>query len=402
MKKTLALVMSVLLALVLVACGGDSSSTSSAPESPDAAAEESADASTADDSTDAAAEESGGEEASSSAFNVKPGDTIGVSLTSRAAERWLRDGETLEAALTAAGYVADVQYADSLPQNQVQQIENMITKGCTALIIAPVDNGSLSAVLETAKEQNILIINYDLGIVGSDNIDYFVGFDNSKVGAMQAQSIIDGLGLANGEKGPFNIELVAGSLAEANCYMYFDGALELLQPYMDEGVLVVKSGQLTIEQCTVENWKLEALASRLDNLLTTYYSDGTLLDAVLSPSDYLSGPIATRLMEMGYGSDPDMPMPIITGNDATEAVVKMIAKDQVTMSVFKDTRLLADACMSIINSVAEGKTPEVNGEYTPDTYTIPTIFVDMYALDKSNLEELVIDTGFYTEEQVYG
>ncbi|WP_024737047.1 sugar-binding protein [Enterocloster asparagiformis] len=332
---------------------------------------------------------------------VSKGDMIGVSLTSRSAERWLRDGNTLNEDLTAAGYQVDLQYADSKPEMQVQQIENMILKGCKVLIVAPVDNSALSSVLATAKENGIVVINYDLGIVGSSDIDYFVGFDNSKVGTMQAEAIIEKLGLDKGEEGPFYIELVAGSLAEANCYMYFEGAMEAFKPYMDAGKLVVKSGQTSIEQCTVVDWKLELLTARLDNLLTTYYSDGTLLDAVLSPSDYLSGPIATRLESFGYGS-ADMPMPVITGNDATESVCKMIATDEVYMSVFKDTRLLSGACLDIINALAEGREPEVTDVYTPDVYEIPTIFVPMESITKENLKEVVVDSGIFTEEQIFG
>lgn len=352
-------------------------------------------------SGDTTAEQSKAENKSGEKPPVSKGDMIGVSMTSRSAERWLRDGNTLEADLTAAGYQVDLQYADSKPEMQVQQIENMILKGCKVLIVAPVDNSALSSVLATAKENGIVVINYDLGIVGTDDIDYFVGFDNSKVGTMQANAIVEQLGLDQGAEGPFYIELVAGSLAEANCYMYFEGAMEVFKPYMDAGKLVVKSGQTTIEQCTVVDWKLELLTARLDNLLTTYYSDGTLLDAVLSPSDYLSGPIATRLESFGYGSG-DMPMPVITGNDATESVCKMIATGEVYMSVFKDTRLLSTACLYIIDALAEGRAPEVNDVYKPDIYEIPTIFVPMESITKENLKEVVVDSGIFTEEQIFG
>lgn len=332
---------------------------------------------------------------------VSKGDLIGVSMTSRSAERWLRDGNALTEDLTAAGYKVDLQYADSKPEMQVQQIENMILKGCKALIVAPVDNSALSTVLATAKENGIVVIDYDLGIIGTSDIDYFVGFDNSKVGTMQADAIIEELGLDDGAEGPFYIELVAGSLAEANCYMYFEGAMERLQPYIDNGKLVVKSGQTSIEQCTVVDWKLELLTARLDNLLTTYYSDGTTLDAVLSPSDYVSGPIATRLESFGYGTD-ELPMPVITGNDATESVCRMIADGQIYMTVFKDTRLLSKACVDIINALAEGKEPEVTDVYKPDQHEIPTIFVPMESVTKENLKETVVESGLFTEEQVFG
>jgi len=331
---------------------------------------------------------------------VSKGDLIGVSMTSRSAERWLRDGNALTADLTAAGYEVDIQYADSKPEMQVQQIENMILKGCKVLIVAPVDNSALSPVLATAKENDIVVIDYDLGIIGTSDIDYFVGFDNSKVGAMQANSIIQKLGLDESAEGPFYIELVAGSLAEANCYMYFEGAMEKFKPYIDDGRLVVKSGQTSIEQCTVVDWKLELLTSRLDNLLTTYYSDGTTLDAVLSPSDYLSGPIATRLESFGYGT-ADLPMPVISGNDATESVCKMIANDKIYMTVFKDTRLLSAACVDIIDALARGDEPTATDVYKPDQHEIPTIFIPMESVTKENLKATVVESGLYTEGQIF-
>ena len=393
MKKILALVLALAMtALTVTGCGGQ---TDTAEETTAAAAGTAAEseetAGTADDTSAAA----------SGTPVIQKGDLIGVSMTSRSAERWLRDGNTLNETLTAAGHQVDLQFADSKPEMQVQQIENMILKGCKVLIVAPVDNSALSTVLATAKENDIVVINYDLGIVGTSDIDYFVGFDNSKVGTMQANAIVEKLGLDQGAEGPFYIELVAGSLAEANCYMYFEGAMEVLQPYIDEGKLIVKSGQTTIEQCTVVDWKLELLTNRLDNLLTTYYSDGTLLDAVLSPSDYLSGPIATRLESFGYGTE-EMPMPVITGNDATESVCQMIVTGEIYMSVFKDTRLLCDACLQIIDALAEGREPEITDTYTPDTYPIPTIFVPMESITKENIDEVVIDSGVYTREQIYG
>lgn len=332
---------------------------------------------------------------------ISKGDKVGVSLTSRSSERWLRDGKQLEKDLTDAGYKVDLQYAEGVPQNQIQIIENMITAGCKAIIVAPVDNGSLSSVFATAKEQGVVVINYDLGHVGTSDIDYFVGFDNSKVGVMQANTIIKELELDKGAEGPFNIELIAGSLDEANCYYYFEGAMETLQPYIDEGKLVVKSGQTTIEQVTVIGWKHELLVSRLDNIITTFYSDGSRVDAILCPADGLANVTSTCLQEKGYGEN-DLPLPVITGNDATLAVLKLIAKEKVTMSVFKDSSLLSKACVDILDALAKGEEPEVNATYTPDVYEIPTIFAPMAPVDADNLDEILIDSGLYTREQIYG
>ncbi len=336
---------------------------------------------------------------------LSPGDTIGVSLNAQSSERWQRDAKTIREAIEGAGYECLMQFNDSNAAVQVTQIQNMVAAGAKVIIVCPYDAGALNAVLKEAREAGVLIINYDLAVTGTPDVDYFVGYDNRQVGYIQADKIIKALDLDNATPdNPKYIEMFAGDLKEANCWYYFNNAMERLQPYFDSGVLVCKSGETDINVCTCVDWDLVILENKLNARIASYYSDGTRLDAVLCPSDYYVQPVSNILRGFGYGTE-ELPMAYITGNDAYNSVCNLIVHDLAGMTVLKDTRLLSDACMKIIDAYAKGEKVEGLAEYKPSDdydFVLPTIFVEMFALDKDNMKELVTDTGFYTYESVYG
>ena len=342
------------------------------------------------------------EEVEEEAF-LEAGDIIGVSLNSQSSERWQRDSKTLTEAIEGAGYECMMQFNENDASTQATQILNMVTAGAKVIIVCPYDAGALTSVLTEARAAGVVIINYDLAVTGTDQVDYFVGYDNRQVGYVQADAIIEALDLDNATADdPKYIEMFAGDLKEANCWYYFDNAMERLQPYFDSGVLVCASGETDINVCTCVDWDLEQLVTKLNARMTGYYSDGKHLDAVLCPSDYYVSPVSTCLQDYGYGT-ADCPMAYITGNDCYASTCKLIMNDLAGMTVLKDTTYLSDACMEIIEDVAEGK--EVSGleEYQPSDdydFVLQAKFVEMYAVDKSNLQELVIDSGFYTEEEI--
>lgn len=264
--------------------------------------------------------------------------TVGISMPTKSSERWVGDGQNMVKEFEALGYAADLQYGEDVIENQVSQIENMITKGVKILVIAAIDGGSLTDVLQKAHDQGIQVIAYDRLIMNSEYVDYYATFDNFKVGVQQAAYIEEKLGLKDG-KGPFNIELFGGSPDDNNAYFFYDGAMSVLQPYIDSGKLVVRSGQTKMEQIATLRWDGATAQARMDNLLSAHYSTENV-DAVLSPYDGISIGILSSLKGVGYGTG-DKPLPIVTGQDAELASIKSILAGEQTQTVFKDTRELA-------------------------------------------------------------
>ena len=236
--------------------------------------------------------------------------TIGIAMPTKSSARWIADGDNMVKVLQAKGYKTDLQYADNDIPNQLAQVENMITKKDKVLVIAAIDGTTLSGALEKAAAAGIKVISYDRLIVGSGNVDYYATFDNFKVGVLQATSIVHGLGLDAGKNGPFNIELFGGSPDDTNAFYFYNGAMSVLQPYIDSGKLVVQSKQMGMDRVGTLRWKAEVAQARMDNLLSAYYTQKRV-DAVLSPYDGLSIGIISALKGVGYGT-ADQPMPILS------------------------------------------------------------------------------------------
>ena len=331
--------------------------------------------------------------ASSSAFAQDKG-TVGIAMPTKSSLRWISDGDALVAALTEKGYGTDLQYAEDDIPNQLAQVENMITKGVKALVIASIDGTTLSAVLQQAKDAGITVVAYDRLIRDSGNVDYYTTFDNFEVGVLQASSLLKGLGYPE-NKGPFNIELFGGSPDDNNAFFFYDGAMSVLQPLIDQGVLVVKSGQTGMETVGTLRWDGAVAQARMDNLLSANYSDGSRVDAVLSPYDGLSRGIISSLRGVGYGT-ADQPWPIISGQDAEVPSVKAIIAGEQYSTIFKDTRELAKITAELVDTVLSGGTPAGLDTTTYDNgvKVVPSILLTPYEVDVNNYVQRVIDSGY--------
>ena len=325
---------------------------------------------------------------------------IGIAMPTQSSLRWISDGNELKAALEAKGYTVDLQYAEDDIPNQLAQIENMVTKGVKALVIASIDGTTLSAVLQQAADAGIKVVAYDRLIRESANVDYYTTFDNFEVGVLQASSILKGLGYPD-QKGPWNIELFGGSPDDNNAFFFYDGAMSVFQPLIDEGVLVVKSGQMGMETVGTLRWDGAVAQARMDNLLSAHYSDGTRVDAVLSPYDGLSRGIISSLRGVGYGS-ADQPWPIISGQDAEVPSVKAIIAGEQYSTVFKDTRELANITAELVDTVISGGTPAGLDTTTYDNgvKVVPSILLTPYEVDANNYEARVIDSGYIKAEEL--
>ena len=325
--------------------------------------------------------------------------TVGIAMPTKSSARWIDDGNNMVKVLKERGYNTDLQYAEDDIPNQLSQVENMVTKGAKALVIAAIDGTTLSDVLKQAKAKGITVIAYDRLIRGTPNVDYYATFDNFQVGVLQAESIVQGLGLKDG-KGPFNIELFGGSPDDNNAYFFYNGAMSVLKPYIDSGKLVVVSGQMGMDKVATLRWDGATAQARMDNLLSAYYGNKKV-NAVLSPYDGLSIGIISSLKGVGYGS-ADQPMPIISGQDAEVPSIKAMLRGDQYSTIFKDTRELAKVTANMVDAMASGKEPEVNDTKTYDNgvKVIPAYLLKPVAVDVKNWEEVLIGSGYYTKDQI--
>jgi len=298
----------------------------------------------------------------------------------------------------AAGYEADLQYAEDDIPNQLAQIENMIVKGVDVLVIAAIDGTTLSNVLENANASGIRVISYDRLIVGSPHVDYYATFDNFKVGVQQASSLVDGMKKKG--NGPYNIELFGGSPDDNNAFFFYNGAMSVLQPLISAGKVNVVSGQVGMDKVGTLRWDGAVAQARMDNLISAHYTDKRV-DGVLSPYDGLSIGILSSLKGVGYGSG-DMPMPIVTGQDAELPSVKSILANEQYSTVFKDTRELARVTVGMVNAVLKGATPEINDTktYNNGVKIVPSYLLEPVSVDASNLESVLLGSGYYKASQI--
>ncbi|MQY10302.1 Multiple sugar-binding periplasmic protein SbpA [Streptomyces sp. RB5] len=327
------------------------------------------------------------------------GGTIGIAMPTKSSERWIADGNNMVKEFEAKGYKTDLQYGDDKVENQVAQIENMISKGHKALVIAAIDGSSLTDVLARAKEQGIAVISYDRLIRGTENVDYYATFDNHKVGELQAQYIVDALKLDDNPDKKFNVELFAGSPDDNNTGFFFNGAMDTFKPYLDKGQLVVKSGQTKLNQVSTLRWDGGTAQKRMDDLLSKNYTSDEV-DAVLSPYDGISIGILSALKSAGYGSG-GKDLPVVTGQDAELASVKSIIAGEQTQTVYKDTRKLAKQAAQMTDAVLTGGKPETNDttSYDNGVKVVPSFLLEPVSIDKSNYQTL-IDEGYYDAGQL--
>lgn len=333
--------------------------------------------------------------------NASTGESgyVGIAMPTKSMERWISDGNNMVTELEKLGYKTDLQYGEDKVENQIAQIENMITKGVDLLVIAPIDGSALTNVLEKAANEDIEVIAYDRLLMNSEHVDYYATFDNFGVGVLQASYIEDALNLSEGE-GPYNIELFSGSPDDNNALINYDGVMSVFQQYLDSGQLVVRSGQTKFSQIATLRWDGSTAQGRMDNLLSANYTDETL-DAVLSPNDTISLGVISSLKGVGYGS-ADKPMPVITGQDADQAGVKSIIAGEQTQTVFKDTRILAKNTIEMIEAIFKGEEVPVNDTETYDNSVkvVPTYLANPISVDKENYKAELIDTEYYTEEDL--
>ncbi|GAA3795605.1 multiple monosaccharide ABC transporter substrate-binding protein [Cellulomonas soli] len=322
---------------------------------------------------------------------------VGVAMPTTTSARWIADGENLQRQLDALGYTVDLEYAEDDVPTQVAQLEQMITDGADALVVGAIDGTALKGVLAKAAAADIPIVSYDRLIRDSPDVDYYASFDNWRVGVLQATSLLQGLGVVDetgartSAPGPFSVELFAGSPDDNNATVFYNGAMSVLTPLIDSGVLVVPSGQTEFTAIATQGWSGDVAAERMTTLLPLYQGTGVHLDGVLSPYDGISRSIIATVSGLG-GT-----LPVVSGQDAELDSVKSIVAGEQYSTVYKDTRQLAEVAVSMVRALLDGTEPEVNDTTTYDNgqKVVPSYLLAPQLVTVENYEPVLIESGYY-------
>ena len=311
--------------------------------------------------------------------------SIGVALPQKTSENWVLAEKLFNDGLSEAGFKPDVQFANGGVSEQQNQISAMITKGAKVIIVGAIDGAQLGTQLKQAKDAGATIIAYDRLLLNTENVDYYVANDNFKVGELQGKALLDGM-KAKKPEGPYNIELFAGSPDDANAKVFFDGAMSVLQPKIDDGTLKVLSGQKSFEQAVTQGWKAENAQRRADTLLTGSYTSASL-DGVLSPNDTLARAVLTAVKAAGK------PLPVVTGQDSEVESVKSIMAGEQYSTINKDTRKLVEHSIVMVKDIQAGKTPEINDDksYNNKVKTVPAYLLEPVIVTKENVKTAYVD-----------
>ena len=377
-KRILALALSASMALSLAACsGGDASGSGSG-----------------------------------SGSNSNTGSTgaqkVGIAMPTQSLERWNRDGSYLDEQFKSAGYETILTYSDNDTNRQVNDIQNMIAEGVDLLVVSAIDGEALNTVMNEAGEAGIPIIAYDR-LIMNDNVSYYVSFDNYTVGTLQGQYIVDTLDLEN-QDGPFNIELTAGDPADNNAGYFFNGAMDVLKPYIDSGKLVVVSGQTDFDTVATAGWDSQTAMERAQNILASYYADGTQVDVWLCSNDSTALGVSQAIQSDYAGSN----QPIITGQDGDEANLKNLVDGLQSMTVYKAVANEAVVTLDLGKAILSGATVDANlitdsgwefecsydteSYNTSDGHNCPSFLLIPDVVTKDNMVEKLVDTGYYTQD----
>ena len=331
---------------------------------------------------------------------VSQSNLIGVSMPSKEQQRWTQDGDNIKKQLQAKGYKVELRNAEGDIDRQIAQVQELIDLNCRIIVITAIDGESFTEVLKNAAKKKITIISYDRLISNTPTMDYYLTFDNVEVGVMQAEYIVDALGLLDGIS-KITLELFSGALDDSTTPDYYEGQMSVLKPFIDNGQIVIRSGQTTLNDTATFDWSGDVAADRLAGILAEYYNDGTRLDAVLSTYDGMSVEMIKTLKDAGYGT-ADNPLPIMTGQDCDKASVISIINGEQSMSVFVDTRTLAARTVDMIDDIMVGKTPAINdsSRYNNGVKDVPAAICKPVLVDINNYREVLIDSGYYKESDL--
>lgn len=305
---------------------------------------------------------------------------VGISLPTQREERWVRDKEQMIAKAEELGVELVVKVADADTQEQIQQVEAILTEGVDVLILAPNDASASASLVDMAKEEGVPVIAYDRLITGTDQLDYYISFDNTEVGRVQGKFITEMV-----PEGKYII--MSGAPTDNNAKLFKEGAMEYLQPLIDSGKIEV------IAEQAVDNWEPENALKIVEAALLASNNE---VDAILSPNDGCAGGAIQALAAQGL--DGIVP---ITGQDAELAAAQRIVAGTQTMTVFKDTRDLASKSIEMAMALANGESIETNGGVDNGVKEVPSVLMAVKIVTKDNIKEVLVDSGYLKEADVF-
>lgn len=335
------------------------------------------------------------------------GGKIGISMPTQSLERWNRDGSYLQKQFEDAGYEVELTYSDNETDRQVNDIQNLISDGVNLLVVAAIDGEALNTVMDEAADAGIPVISYDR-LIKSDAVSYYISFDNYTVGTLQGQYVVDTLDLDNAGDKTYNIEFTAGDPADNNAGYFFNGAFDVLKPYIDAGTLNVVSGQTDFDSVATAQWDTQTALERMQNILASYYADGTQLDVALCSNDSTALGV-TQAIESDYAGDNDV---LITGQDGDEANLANIVDGKQSMTVYKAVANEAVVTLDLAKAILNGDTIDASlidasgwdfdcaydteSYETSDGNKCPSFLLVPTVVTKDNLQEALVDPGYYT------
>ena len=329
-------------------------------------------------------------------------ETLDVAISLPYSMRALEDGDYFKEQLEKAGYTYSIEYAkgklysDEQINNQIAQIEELISQRPKILIILPSNGYEIADSIKTAKENNILVISYDRLVLNYSDVSFYITWNNEQIGKLQAQYLLEKLSISShSPSNPIYMEFFTGDIEDWNVPSYFYGAMKVLEPYINSGTIVCPSGQTSIYECATAEWKTENARKRMAQLISnnSYSPKGKKLDAVLCSNDSTAVGVTEALKEAGYTA---VNFPLITGQDCDISSIKNIREGTQSMSVLREVKTMSSKTMEIINTyLLFGKLP-YNAVTRNGENSIPTYLCDSIYVDKNNWKEKLVDTGRYS------
>jgi len=334
---------------------------------------------------------------------------VGIVLPTKDEPRWLQDQAQFESILGDAGFTNQVMFSQGSSATEKTNVETLISKGISVLIICAQDGAAAAAAVEAAKAAGVTVIAYDRLITGTDAVDYYVTFDSFAVGAAQGQYLVDNAPAGSG----IPLYLYAGAATDNNAFIFFEGAWSVLQPKIADGTFVIENSSeaealqskadlsrdeigTIIGQITTD-WDFNVAKSKAEANLTAVGADKKGDVLVLAPNDGTARSIADV-----FAADKDVSSYVITGQDSEKASVQYVIDGKQSMTVFKDTRTLAADSVEMAMSILNGETPKTDTTYNNGVKDVPAKQTDIVIVTQGNVKEALIDSEYYDASDFTG